>query len=613
MRLKKFGDFNVKSTPINEDIKQAKAFLRKRIKTEGDKPSDEEIFAAENDPNFLKIKKMLDKHPGYVYSFTKFFFADNVPLNELETAYKRLQSYKNSKNIKPITEYAKVVPDDLDPRSGFERMTDDLDNADTDKVVAEFVAQFPGAFVVKVGANQGREVPSIKDEYRKASQTIKDKVKGIALAFETVCTDEDGNVDVKACMSNKLVFYKSTKRYQSLNELLNAANANLKSANNLGVSKMIKSISMVNDKYGEINGAEIVFNENEILVVEIRSFQANRLLNANTKHCIKDTISYWNSYIGGDDMYTKQYYIYNFNLLPSENNSVIGVTIDKKHDIYAAHAKDDGDVKSSLKRLLTSFKSTYDLSGDIYNEVLIPMTESEIEMKRRRVVANRELVKPNLTIGQLTQYIKDGGDPNVNNGTPLVNAIKANEIEIAQELITNLGAITDIGSASEYPIKYSTSFDMIKMLVEHDATISSALINQENILGDPEIMKFLLENGANPNDGKGLSIRNAAKKGYAKTIALLIEYGGNLDSRAGLTVNVTLEHADPECSRIVVDYLADHKMLSAEKMEKTMKWLTRSSKIKKEDKLMIFTMIKDKCVEVGEEHEYIDEALSTLE
>lgn len=612
MRLKKFGDFNAKPTPINEDIKQAKAFLRKRLIVDGNKPSDEEVQAAENDPDFLKIKKMLDKHPGYVYAFTKFFFADNVPLKELEVAYRRLQSYKNSKNIKPISDYAKIIPSESDPRSGFECMTDDLDNADNDKIVAEFVAQFPGAFVVRQGANAGREVASIKDEYRKASTAIKDKVKGIALAFETVCTDANGTVDKKACLSNKLVFFKSTKRYQSLNELLNAANANLKSANNLGVSQMIKSIMSVNEKYGEINGAEIVFNENEILVVEIRSFQANRLLNANTKHCIKDTISYWNSYVGGDDMYNKQYYVYNFNMLPSENNSVIGITIDKKHDTYAAHAKDDTDVKSGLKSLLRSFETNFTLSGNLYNEVLIPMTATEIDLKRRRVVANKELVKPNLTIAEITQYIKDGGDPNVNNGTPLANAIKANDVKIVEELITNLGAITDIGSTSEYPIKYSTSYEMIKLLVGLDATITSSLINQDEILSNPEIMKFLLESGANPNDGKGLSIRNAAKKGYAKTIALLIEYGGSLESRAGLTVNVTLEHADPDCSVIIVDYLGTNKLLAADKMEKTMKWLSRSSKMKKEEKLMVFNLLKEKCIEVGESHEYIDEAINSL-
>lgn len=615
MKLQRFNQFGDTSL-INEDIKQAKAYLKKHIKTkEGEKPTEQQIYDAENNKDFLAIKKMLDKHPGYVYTFTKFFFGDKVPMEELKTVYQRLVAMKNAKGIKPIGEYAKVVPDEEDQRNGFERLSDDLDIADSEKVVNAFVAELPGAFVVTTGPNKGREVPSIRDEYRKAPQAIKDKLKGIALSFETICTDDEGNIDKKACLSNKLTFFRSLKRYQGLNEVIQAAQANLRSANNLGVNQMIRVVNKANQQYGEINGAEIVFNENEVLVLDIKSYQTNKLINSNTKHCIKDNLYQWDSYVGGDEKFNKQYYIYNFNLEPSDNLSVIGVTIDSNHSINAAHAKDDGGVSSYLKSYLKQWQKEYDLSGDIYNEVLIPMSPEDIAEKKRRVKANRELKKDGLSIEQIRGYISDGGDPNVDNGKPLEHLIKADRIDDVDVLLSDLGALTDIGNTNDYPIKYTKSFDMLKMLIKHGATITSRLIEQPNILGNYDIMKYLLDNGANPNDGKGLALRNAVQNHYYDVLQLLFEYGGIIDNRASLTTRIIIDHdTDGVCVDMLLNQIEKENLVSPEKIGRIVTWLNSPScKTKKEIKIKYLKGFIEIAERKNDDHEFIDEALAIAE
>ena len=105
----------------------------------------------------------------------------------------------------------------------------------------------------------------------------------------------------------------------------------------------------------EINGAEEVYNENNILIIEVRSFVANRDLNSNTSHCIASSQGAWDSYVG-DNRFTKQYYIYNFNLPPSDVKSVIGITIGEGGRVTACHTKNDGGFTSQIESYMKSLK-----------------------------------------------------------------------------------------------------------------------------------------------------------------------------------------------------------------------------------------------------------------
>lgn len=61
-----------------------------------------------------------------------------------------------------------------------------------------------------------------------------------------------------------------------------------------------------NSRLGSM-GAEEIFNENGIFLIVVKSFLLE-MLNKHTSHCIKDSISQWNSYVETND--NIQYYIF---------------------------------------------------------------------------------------------------------------------------------------------------------------------------------------------------------------------------------------------------------------------------------------------------------------
>jgi hypothetical protein len=88
--------------------------------------------------------------------------------------------------------------------------------------------------------------------------------------------------------------------------------------------------------------------------LKLEVLSANRELNSNTSHCIASSQGSWDSYVG-DNKFSKQYYIYNFNLPTSDVKSVIGITIGEGGKITACHTKNDGgfggEINSYMKKL----------------------------------------------------------------------------------------------------------------------------------------------------------------------------------------------------------------------------------------------------------------------
>ena len=132
MLFKKYQDF-FGNYRIDENVQQAKNYLKKMaLTTKKEKSGDqnvsltpEEQRKAESDPNFLKIKELLNDNPGYVYAFTKFFYDEEVPFDELKQMYDRIKENKSVISNLPMTvdKYADVVPSNDDHRKGFESLS----------------------------------------------------------------------------------------------------------------------------------------------------------------------------------------------------------------------------------------------------------------------------------------------------------------------------------------------------------------------------------------------------------------------------------------------------------------------------------------------------------
>lgn len=540
----KYFDFK---DSLNENVQQAKTFMKnralklKRAEVAEQGETDEEVLKkvglnpmevrqAENDPQFLKIKDMVKDSPGYTYVFTKFFFEDlseiepEQRISDLQNLYTTLKDLRQSLSQlpMPVDRYTTQKPTADDPRGPYERLIDDLEKLKGNRVTTKWINQL---------------LPWQKVWFEKVTPVQKEKIDGISAAFDEFGKEPDGSKDHKKNKELQEYFFLKVKKYRTVGELITGAENYVKSASNAGTAKFLQAVAKVNLKYGEINGAEEVYNENNILILEVRSFVANRDLNANTSHCIAGSQGAWDSYVG-DNKFTKQYYIYNFNLPPSDVKSVVGITIGEGGRVTACHTKNDGGFTSNIESYMKGLK--------IPMSVLAPMSKEEIEKKKRRMEANKHIVKERLSLEEVKKYFEDGGDPNAQQGKPLQNSVKEDNLEKTKYLL-EVGAYPNVGNA----IKYAQNLPMIKLLVDHGSEINNDIFN--SIMKDYDAVEYVLKAGINPNFEKGYPIRTAAKLGDTKMISMLIKYGADISERRYMVVKWAVEHGKLD----VIKYLME--------------------------------------------------------
>jgi hypothetical protein len=322
---KRYFDFKEN---LNENVQQAKVYLknlalRKKKEAAGESEgpiglSAEEVRDAERDPNFLKIKEMCERGlgMGFTYLFTKIFFeemggdAERFPeLKEFHDEIKSLGNVVRDLPV-PLDRYAAVKPTETDGRGPYERLTDDLEQLKLQRKAKKFVDKL---------------LPNQKQWVEKATKQQKQKLVEVATGFLEMGLDEDDKFDPVLNKTLQRGFFSKIADYTSLDQIIDGAKATIKAASNGFLGKFLKKIAKVNAQLGDMNGADIVYNKDGYLVIEVFTFVANRELNAHTSHCIVRSIGHWDHYLKD---YNKQYYVYNFNIDPSSVDSVIGMTID---------------------------------------------------------------------------------------------------------------------------------------------------------------------------------------------------------------------------------------------------------------------------------------------
>lgn len=83
--------------------------------------------------------------------------------------------------------------------------------------------------------------------------------------------------------------------------------------------------------------ADIVFDNDNIVLVRVNDYETARLLGKSTNWCISKDKRYWNDYVEFD-MYAKQYIIFDFSLDEDNDFSTIGFTLTDNGDIIHAHS-----------------------------------------------------------------------------------------------------------------------------------------------------------------------------------------------------------------------------------------------------------------------------------
>jgi len=586
---KRYFDFKEN---LNENVQQAKVYLKnlalkkkKEAAGETEGPvglSADEVRAAETNPNFIKIKDICRENPGYTYLFTKIFFdeykEDTEKFIDLQNLYNEIKGLGNlvKELPMPLDRYAAIKPTDDDQRPISERIQDDIEKVKLNKTFKKFYDQL---------------YSSQKEWVDKASLQQKEKLRGIGVAFSEMGKDDDDRVDEKYQKSLHRVFFSKIKDYKNLDQIIDAAVNYIKSVNNNQFSKFIKKIDDVNARFGLQNGARIVYDEDGYLVIEVNSFIANRELNGHTSHCIARSGGYWDNYLKD---FNKQYYVYNFNLDPSDNKSVIGMTIQPDGKMSAAHLKNDNNCLSDFKSIVAEWKLPFTLFA--------PMTPQEVETKRKRIEANKLIMKDSLTVEEAEKALANGADPNARGGAPLLNAVKADNIELAQ-LLLNKGAMPNLGDdESTRAISQSKSFEMLKLLVSKGASVTQLVFR--NMKDDLEAVRYLLEAGMDPSFEQSYPFRMAAKSGNIEMMKLILEFADNVQGKETMSVSekkdfliiarrymalkMAAENGQLEAIKFMLDELREinnEVFQTEEKLDSffksLMSWITTSHKIEK--------------------------------
>ena len=510
---------------------------------------------------------------GWLFNFTYFYYAENTPIEDLEEAYSKL--IQNREFLNTFDKPFDLNFIDIKSTKNFEKLQDSLNKIPLKRFYKKFESDLP---------------THLKRDLKEAPQAIKDQFSDMASGFGVLIPDQikgfwgqmmlDDRIDddgVKSKTYGQIVFRSPISRFKDIRELLQAANGYLKSVGNSSFVDFYKKLNDCNLKF-QNSGADQIFLDNNILILEVKSYGANRLLNGHTTHCIVTSLGQWNNYVENDRQgnsvaQNRQYYVYNFNLLPSDSMWTIGVTIEpdpKTNYIRAAHNKTDGGVGGTFINTMKDWGTKYEINEaalvkakqlgasdsdiDKYGPVFClfrPISSEQLEFRKKSREAEIEIVKPGKTKEQIEEYVKKYG-ANINHQDrttklcALDYAVREDDLEKAK-LILSLGGTPNLRDDKKVAIiNGAKSLAMVQILVEHQSIMTPQCY--ETVCNDINAVEYLLNNNVDPNFENSLPARRSCKgsfdernyertgdrgTAYLDTFKLLVDKGVKLSDARG--------------------------------------------------------------------------------
>ena len=524
-----------------------------RMKMRDVRLTDEQIRNLERNEEFVKLRDLFQPNIGYLYNFVYMYFVEAISYEEVERLYALLIEYKDLLDRLPkkfdINFIDESIPNENNNHTNAELLSDELDRLGEYRKVKRIIDTLP---------------PKLKKAANSATELQMEQLVEIANGFESIKPEEKKDIVWKTFFGEmledryettrdgkpnptfgKLVWRSRLFRFQQLDnplvEFIRAAKQHLDASGTEGYSDRVEKINKVNDLLG-VKGCRVIYNEAGIMIVEVNSYAANKMLNSHCSHCIVNTESHWNSYLGE---YNIQYYIYNFNLSSTNNRWTIGVTIkpDRTYSGGACQTVNNSYIGGEFKGLLKEWQNEYNLDADLWN-ILQPLSNDEIERRKRAKDAERFIIKKTIpdpetgreraiTAADLQGYVKEfGADINRDNGKALINAVEDNDIERVK-MIFALGGTPNLQKGADSAIAKAKDMEMIKLLVSNHAVLTGDVFN--NIVCDEDALEFCLKAGADANFNSNLPIRKVCKgswrslteigESYFAGYQMLLKYG----------------------------------------------------------------------------------------
>jgi hypothetical protein len=504
-----------------------------RMKMRDVRLTDDQVRNLERNEEFVKLRNLFQPNIGYLYNFVYMYFIEGIPYEEVERLYGLLIEYKDLLDRLPkkfdINFIDENIPNETNHHTNAEILSDELDKLGEYRKVKKIIDTLP---------------PKLKKAANSATELQMEQLTEIANGFESVTPEDKKEIVWKTFFGEmledrhettrdgkpnptfgKLVWRSRLFRFQQMDnplvEFIRAAKQHLEASGSEGYSDRIEKINKVNDLLG-VKGCRVIYNESGILIIEVNSYAANKMLNAHCSHCIVNSESYWNSYLGE---YNIQYYIYNFNLPSTNTRWTIGVTIQPNRTWQggACQAVNNSNIGGEFKSLLKQWERDYNIKDDLF-DVLQPLSAEEIERRKRAKEAERFIIKKTIpdpetgrerpiTAEDLQRYVKEfGADINRDKGKALINAVEDNDIERVK-MIFALGGTANLEKGSDSAIAKAKDMEMIKLLVSNHAVLTGDVFN--NIVCDKDALEFCLKAGADVNFNSNLPIRKVCKGSWS--------------------------------------------------------------------------------------------------
>lgn len=600
-KLKEFDltpeEFNIlrtKENPSEEESKKLNAILD-AIKSTKLSPEDEADLkkAATNNPFLFKVKMIVDSvgHPEWVYAFIKLFYFDfpnfKIDMNKdldkqkvrnllgpytysdgefiwnrdennqevyglLGDLATQLKNTSKDTLNKVLTNLEGVVYNnkqkeetkkESNAQSGSDMASNDIRDLERLKNAKALLTRLPTGVKDKNGEYIAPNLLKEFEELPEDNQLKKDIISRMEVLVGFLAKDYSFKPQRKILTDNtgKPVLNKETgkvmyatyypcessfpmrpgtsvdpQKYKSLEDFLNkGVNNAIETLGNVGMKRLFTEVSNVNNKFGEENGVDIVYNnenDDNIIILKIKSHAANNYLHNEshgkimlTRHCIAyDSKKNWDSIVG-DNSYRKLYYVYNFNLdrkKPNQDNLFpFGINVEpdpndyKKVRIHSSHAKNDDDIRYEVKDIIKDF-------GLDFEKIFLPASEEEIKFKEKSKNASKALTNGSLSVEEAKELVDDYvADVNYDGGKALINALKNTNIELVKFLLER-GANPNLGNA----IEQATTFEEIKLLVNNQIPVilednskeSVKLLKKWILENNLEVVKILIEKGISP-------------------------------------------------------------------------------------------------------------------
>jgi hypothetical protein len=593
--------------------------------------NDDEIKRLEQNPEFLKLRDLLSDNIGYLYNFVYMYFVENTPIVEIESMYKEILEFRNLMDkFKDLPEVGKKfdmnfidtnIPNESEHRTNSEILAEGIEGLKSYRQVKKIIDTLPS----KLKKSYNEAPVMLKEEFAKIAKAFDDLPEDLTddkdhtgkrltkkervwknffgeMGINTHATTLDGKPNPNF---GKLVFQSRIRRFElesnPIRAFIKAAKTHLESSlTNDSYSDRIELINKTQDRFGKL-GANIVFSENGIIIVEVMTYAANKFLNSHVNHCIVNYASYWPTYLGD---YNKQYYIYNTNIPTTQEESTIGVTIkpDRTWSSGACQGVSNKNIRD-FKGTLKSWEKAYEITDDLF-DLLKPMTEEEIEKRKKAKVAERKIIERGISIEEIKQYVRDdGADINKDNAKALRNAVEEDDLEKARVCL-ELGASPNHQSGTEAIISKAQNIDMIKLLVTYGSEMSGSIF--KTVIHDrkngTEALEFCLKAGMDPNFSNGYPVREARTgtyknsedigEAYMDSFKLLVKYGATFEGRNNLRfIRWASEYARIE----MLEYFYDEarEPVPVEYWEDSLAWMKHCNRIDSVSKEKVIKYLED--------------------